>query len=104
MTKMKHNRLQKTISQPFKRDTYSLACYTPHGKKNGKMPFIIKNGVAKTKDHGKWETTDTSDFSAKDYKKPLNMINKENFRKTAKYQQKDGLVHVNLPRTKVRGL
>lgn len=74
----------------------TVSAYTPHGKKNGKMPFIIKDGVAKTKDHGKWETTDTSNFSAKDYKKPLNMIDKENFRKTAKYQQKDGLVHMNM--------
>lgn len=43
-----------------------------------------------------WSTSKVSNFSAKDYKKPLNVIDQENFHKSAEYKQENGLVHMNM--------
>lgn len=73
-----------------------LSAYTPKGRKNGSAPFIIEGNTAKIRKGNTWKTSKVSDFSAKDYKKPLNLIDQENFRKSAKYKQENGLVHMNM--------
>lgn len=55
-----------------------LSAYTPKGQKNDSAPFIIERNEVKMREGNTWRTSKVSNFSAKDYKKPLNVIDQEN--------------------------
>lgn len=73
-----------------------FSAYTPKGQKNGSAPFIIEGNKVRMREGNTWKTSKVSNFSAKDYKKPLSLIDQENLRKSAEYKQENGLVHMNL--------